>query len=280
MQMWKPSVPIIFFQVGDFMRIGAKRFLEIAVRQAALASPASNVILLTDLVLPNLPEITQVALTDHREAAAKFERVYRHTSVNDAQYEMFCFSRWFYIRDFVRRHGIERFCVFDCDILLFDPVEHFVAEFDGYQAGNWTWANVICARALDLMCDYFERIFRDRQLLTVLAERYRIGDAPHISDMMALLELAKGDPVFLNQNALPAKGFDDNINQSMDGLFVMDGPIKWLTVGADGIPVGRCAGDGAAVPFHFLHFQSDAKSLMAKFAWHGQIYELARLMLG
>jgi hypothetical protein len=41
-----------------------------------------------------------------------------------------------------------------------------------------------------------------------------------------------------------------------------------LTVGSDGIPRARCA-DGTEVPFHFLHFQGDAKSLITKFVWRG-----------
>jgi hypothetical protein len=261
------GVPIIFVQTGN--KAGAQGFLDIAVCQALAASPGNEVILLTDALRPGLRGATQVRLSDYQSGAVKFERQYRHTSVNPVEYERFCFSRWFSVREFVHRHGIERFCILDSDILLFSPIESFVAEFDGYRAGNWTWANVITASTLDGMCDYFERIFRDRHLLTALGGKYRIGRTPHLSDMMALFELAAGNPAFLNQKGLPAKGFDNNINLSFDGLFVMDRGIKQLTVGADGIPVARRTSDGGAVPFHFLHFQGAAKSLMPKFAWHG-----------
>ena len=85
--------------------------------------------------------------------------------------------------------------------------------------------------------------------------------------MLALFDLADRDPAFLNQHTLLGDGFDENINSSSGGLFAMDGPLKALTIGADGIPLARRARDGAAVPFHFLHFQGAAKTLMAKFAW-------------
>jgi hypothetical protein len=264
----KPGIPIIFLQISEAMNVGANRFLDIVLRQATLASPGSDVIMLTDVELPSLPGIIQAPLGVHYDAASKFTQLYRHLSVNEFRYELFCFARWFYIRDFVRRHGIARFCTFDCDILLFSPVEVFAAEFGGYMAGNWAWANTISSlEALDLICGHFETVFRSRRLLAAIAEKYRIGARPHVSDMLALFELAAGNPAFLNQHALPAKGFDDNINDSSGGLFVMDGPIKSLTVGANGIPHARRTSDGVEVPFHFLHFQGPAKIRMAEFAW-------------
>jgi hypothetical protein len=264
----RPGIPIIFLHAGESMNVGANRLWDIALRQAALASPESDVILLTDVERPDLPGIIQVPLGEHYDAASNFKQLYRHVSVNDFRYELFCFTRWFYIRDFVRRHGIARFCMFDCDILLFSPVEVFAAEFGGYTAGNWAWANTISSlEALDLICEHFETVFRNRRLLAAIAEKYRIGATPHVSDMLALFELAEGHPAFLNQHTLLARGFDDNINGSSGGLFLMDGPIKSLTVGANGIPLARRTSDGAEVPFHFLHFAGPAKIRMAEFAW-------------
>jgi hypothetical protein len=256
------GIPIIFVHTGN-----AQEFAHIAFRQAVRASPFNKVVLLTDVRRSGLDGVTQVMLADYDSAAIEFERLYRHTSVNRLEYERFCFSRWFYVGEFVRRHGIERFCILDSDILLFAPIEHFVAAFDGYEAGNWAWANVITAPALDTMCEYFETIFRHNQLLHSLANKYRIGDKPHLSDMMALWELAAGRSEFLDQTELAARGFDDRINSSFGGLFVMDDGIKSLWVGHDGIPRARRARDGVEVPFHFLHFQGPAKLLMPKFAW-------------
>jgi len=263
----KPGVPIIFVQAGDFNNVGAKGFLDIALRQAALASPESDIIILTDMERPGLPKIIQVPLDEHHDAALHFKQLYRHTSANGFDYELFCFTRWFCIRDFVRRHGIARFCIFDCDVLLFSPVETFVAAFGDHPAGNWSWANTISSRAIDLICGHFEAVFQDRRLFASITEKYRVGAAPHVSDMVALFDLADRDSTFLNQHTLLGNGFDDNINSSSGGLFAMDGPIKALTVGADGIPLAWRARDGVVVPFHFLHFQGTAKTLMAKFAW-------------
>jgi len=263
----KPGVPIIF-AYADLNDVWTKSFLDIVLRQAALASPGSDIIILTDAERPCPPGIIQVPLGEHHAAVLHFKRLYRHTSSNRFKFELFCFTRWFCIREFVRRHGIARFCVFDCDVLLFSPVETFVAAFGDHLAGNWSWANTISSlRALDLICGHFEAVFQDRGLFASITKRNRVGAAPLVSDMVALFDLAERDSTFLNQHTLLGDGFDDNINFSSGGLFAMDGPIKALTVGADGIPRARRARDGVVVPFHFLHFQGPAKNLIAKFAW-------------
>jgi glycosyltransferase involved in cell wall biosynthesis len=119
-----------------------------------------------------------------------------------------------------------------------------------------------------LICNYFQAVFRDRDLLpTTVGTKCSTVAIPHISDMNALLDLAGDNPVFCNQSALPAKGFDDNIHSSLNGFFTMEGAIKSLRLDVDGIPRAKRNSDGADVPFHFLHFQGRAKDLMANFAW-------------
>lgn len=264
----KAGIPIIFVQAGGFFNGGSGDFMDIALRQAAIASPDSDIILLSDVKRPHLPEVTQVRLADYWTfGALKFRWRYKHTCDSPLQYERFCFLRWYYIRKFVRWHRLERFCLLDTDILLFSPIETFAAEFSGYRAGNWTWANVISdVSVLDEMINYFERVFRDDQLRSEISTKYYPGAPPRVSDMIALWEISKGNRAFLDQSGLPPKGFDSNINESWGGLFAMDGAVKSLRIGIDGLPRAKQT-DGIEVPFHFLHFQGPAKPLMAKYAW-------------
>ena len=53
----------------------------------------------------------------------------------------------------------------------------------------------------------------------------------------------------------------------------MDGGIKSLTIGADGVPVATRDDDGTNLPFHFLHFQGvgarpDGEVFVARRAGH------------
>jgi len=267
----KSGIPVIFFNVGDFFNIRTKRFVDISLRQASLASPDSDIILLTDQVRPFNFDITQIPIVDYLQGTIAFEKAYVHTSINDALYELTCFTRWFVIREFVRRHAIGRFCVFDSDIMLFSPVETFAAEFGSHSAGTWSWANSFSdAGALDLMCDYFSDVFADSELLDRMTEKiYRRIGKRQVNDMQLLFELSQQNSVFFDQSGFSAKGYDANISDSECDLYLMNGPIKYLTVGRNGIPLARRRHDDVAVPFHFLHFQGSTKWIMHRFAWTG-----------
>ena len=143
------------------------------------------IILLTDDVRPLDFDITQIPIRDYCQSAVAFEKAYVHSSVNPELFERTCFTRWFVMREFVRRHVIGRFCVFDTDVMLFSSVEGFAAEFGSHAAGNWTWANAFSdVAALDLLCDYFSGVFADSALFDQLAEKiYRDIGRRQISDM-------------------------------------------------------------------------------------------------
>jgi hypothetical protein len=187
------GIPIIFVQAGAFFNGNSKQLMNLALRQAVAASPDSDVIPLTDAKRLGLPEVSQVLLSEYwTRGVLKFKWGYKHTSDSPPAFERFCFLRWYYIRAFVRHRGIKRFCVLDTDILLFSPIDKFAAEFAGYRAGNWTWANVFSdISVLDEMIDYFERIFRDARLRNEISIKYYPGAPPRVTDMMALFEMAK-----------------------------------------------------------------------------------------
>lgn len=225
-------IPIVFVHRGGLPFIG-DRFLRIALRQAQLASPLNQIFLMTDYRRPWLPGINQVRLGDLGNPAGTFQKSYRHASSNYRRYERFCFSRWFYVREFMKQRGIERACVLDSDIMLFSPIECFVSEFSGYEAGNWSWANVVTAKGVNLICEHFGRISNDRAAHALILEKYGV-----VSDMTVLIGLAQIDGSVMDQSPLASKGFDGNFNFSQ--------------------------GKGQ---FHFLHFQGPAKRFMRGFAW-------------
>ncbi len=258
----KTGIPIIFLHVGD------KTIVDLALRQAGLASPDSDIILLSDEVRALPFEATQALIPEYSKGFKAFQAAYTHVSANPEGYELVCFARWFILREFVQRHGIDRFCIFDSDIMLFSPVEHFAAEFTGYHAGNWAWANVFNGmEALDKMCEHFHNVFSNKTLLNDLAQKYTQHGVPHISDMYLLYELAEQDHTFLDQSDFPSKGYDHNIQSSEGGLYDMNGSIKHLVMKPGGMPIARRSRDGAAIPFHFLHFQGLSKRLMLQVAW-------------
>ncbi len=160
-------IPVVFIHRGGLPFVG-DRFLRIALRQAKLASPLNPIFLLTDYVRPRLSGINQVRLRDLGDPAASLNGSYQHASSNHVGYERFCFSRWFYLRSFMTLRRIERACVLDSDIMLFSPIDNFVAEFAGYEAGNWSWANVVTTNGIELICDHLMRSCRDGELRALI----------------------------------------------------------------------------------------------------------------
>lgn len=257
----KPGIPILF------VHIGYKAILDIALKQATLASPDSPVILLTDEIRELPFPVHQADIRLYTGSYARFSAVYKHLSVNGEGYEAMCYGRWFFVHDFVVRHGLGRFCVFDSDVMLYRPAEHFAAPFAGRIAGDWSWANCFEGPdALGVLCDRFVEIFADKPRLHALADRFRIGGRPHVSDMHLLMEIAASDPRFLVQGALIDQGFDHNIRDGNHRFAMRDG-LKDVRFGPDGIPVCPRIDGGAPVPFTFLHFQGPAKERMGDFAW-------------
>jgi hypothetical protein len=277
----KSGIPVIFYQVGDFSNVSYKRFSDVAVCQATLASPNSDIILLTDEIRSLPFNVTQALVRDYWGEVDAFVKEYVHVSINPVQYEAHCYIRWFVIREFVRKHGISNFCYFDSDVLIFSPVERFAAEFRGCSAGNWSWANFFAeVDVLDVMCDYFHNVFRDRDLLESLVEqRRRVSGFPDLSDMNLLVELSKSNGTFLDQKDFPFKGYDQNIRESENGYYLMDEGIKLLNKGPEGIFTAHRSQDSSEVPFHFLHFQGQSKYLMALFAWRVPVDSAANFQI-
>jgi hypothetical protein len=182
----------------------------------------------TDFRRPFLGAVKQVLLGSLGEPALALCRAYRHASTNRRGYERFCFARWFYIAEFMKRAGVTRACVLDSDILLFSPIDRFVAEFEGYDAGNWSWANVVTMPGVDRICSHLMGIMSNEKRRHDILTKYGV-----VSDMTCMAELA--GPTVLDQSPLVNKGFDPNFNS-------------------------------VCQRFHFLHFQGDAKRLMSTFA--------------
>lgn len=258
----KPGIPIVFFQVGR------KDDIDIALRQASLAAPASDLILITDEIRDLDVDVLQFRLDDCVASFGAFRDVYIHASVNPYGFELLCFARWFMMLDLCRKIGLERLFVIDSDVLLYQPPEVVAKEFRGYCAGSWAGTNYFDGlEGLEAICRYFLDVYSDRRTFIKVAAASLMDGIPQVSDMSLLLDLAAGDPRFLDMDTLMERGFDPNIRTSSNGIFDMHGPIKLIVFDDDGIPYCRRSDNGRPVDFKILHFQGCAKKIMDQFAW-------------
>jgi len=257
----KPGMPIFFFHVGH------KGFLDIALRQAALAAPQSDIILITDEIRKIDLDVKQVLYLDHMESFEKFRSIYKHVSVNMPNYELTCYARWFFLKDYLERNPMGRFAVFDSDIMLFQPPEALAADIGDHWACEAAWANCFASpEVVFRLCDYFYEVFADEPRLRTLAQKYAVNGKLHLSDMYLFVEFCNVTPEIIAVRDIRQRGFDGNIQLS-EGFATANG-FKELIWGPGRIPQGRWLETGEMVPFKFLHFQGPtAKNLMTKVAW-------------
>tara|TARA_B100001769_G_C21949061_1_gene511023 strand:- start:344 stop:736 length:393 start_codon:yes stop_codon:yes gene_type:complete len=55
-----------------------------------------------------------------------FKKNYIHDNVNNYKYELFCFTRFFYLYNYCNKNNIENFLYLDSDILLLDNISKYI----------------------------------------------------------------------------------------------------------------------------------------------------------
>ena len=106
------GLPIVFVHYGSSSELSL--VLSLAVRR----NPNSSVILLGDSGSLGISGVEYFDFHNYFESAGKFEKIYCHLSAYSQQFELFCFQRWFIVRDFMRRHGLKSCFHADSDVLL------------------------------------------------------------------------------------------------------------------------------------------------------------------
>jgi hypothetical protein len=242
-------------------------YLAHTLAQARAWSPASPLYLIGDDSNAGVyPFVNHVNMSRYAASADAFRKIYRHFSPNGEAYELFCFLRWFYLRDFLRESGLERIVHVDSDVLLYVDVNREQANWYGY---DLTLVRGYCAgnmfvnrrRAIEDLCDLTWDLYAasgaQERLEAIYAQRQKTGEG--ISDMVPLKMLydARRDRV-AEMTGLRSDGswWDANIHLS-EGFEMEDGRKR--TVFRNGLPCCRQIENGHEVRFKCLHFQGGAK---------------------
>lgn len=107
-----------------FVHKGAAYYLNIAVAQARKTNPDADIILLGDKNNELVPGCNHYLIERYFKDAENFARIFVNYSPNPIEYELFCFQRWFIIREFQKNtpEYDECFLYCDSDTMLFDDV--------------------------------------------------------------------------------------------------------------------------------------------------------------
>lgn len=163
------DIPVIFIHYGN------SGYLQYSLLQALHHN--SSVILIGDKSNNLYPFVRHEQVEDYDQAAALFATVYtpHHRSVNPLPYELFCFQRWFILRDFMKTHGFAKCCYLDSDVMLYENVsERMPAGFD-ILFNHW---GIESYAVLDQFCTFLQIYYTDPSLLEQLKSEH-----PYVVDM-------------------------------------------------------------------------------------------------
>jgi len=96
----------------------------------------------------------------------EFTKNYNHYSTNSYDYELFCFLRWFIIKDYINSldEEYDRIYIFDNDTLIFDNLDNY--DFDMTHNPYMSYCGcpaftIINKKLLNDLCDTILNIFKD-----------------------------------------------------------------------------------------------------------------------
>lgn len=177
-------MPIVFIHRGN------EAFVPYTLRQAEESNPHADIFFLGNEENEGAisGRVSFFRAADYGEGASDFAEVYQHLSTNSYVYNLFCFQRWFILRDFMRKNRIDRCCYLDTDVMLYTDInDPRFAKF----SFEYAWTNPVDLPGLENFCSRTREYFRDPQLFQVVLEYTdKIGHVIHgqklVSDMVLL----------------------------------------------------------------------------------------------
>ncbi len=263
------AIPIIFFHYGN------PDYLKYALKQARFYNPHAEIYLLGDEKNDKYPFLTHINAANFEGQAPAFTSSYKHMTTNGYMYELNCFLRWFYVKEFCRMKGIEEFIYLDSDILVYQDFATLVPLFKGCRIANTCDEMGVPAftyfksyGVIDDFCNYLLKSYTDKDMLGRLEALYQpfVDDAEMlggISDMVLFHLYFQDHPegtlkVDLVNNEV---AIDACINRE-DGFEMENGMKKifWQ----DNIPYCKYIKSGKLIRFAIMHYQGHAKNFMRR----------------
>lgn len=252
--------PVIFIHYGN------SEYLGYSLMQAKIVNKNSDVILIGDDSNNCYPFITHINVNDNSKSATEFAKLYKHMSPNAYDFELICFQRWFILRDFMIKYGLNTCYYQDSDVLLYTDINE--ANFSSFHlvftAGTGSSIFINNFNTLCDFCSYIEDFYvnkSSKELESIYQERILNG----ISDMTLFLFYYQQypDKIFDLSNIVNESVFDFNINCSQ-GFETWFGRKKiYLT--NEGI-FGKHIELDKLIRLKALHFQGVAKPFIKYFA--------------
>jgi len=265
------SLPIITLSLNN------PDYLAYVLAQAKISNPQSDIILLGYESNDKYEFITHDKIDNYARSAFRFSHVYQHFHTNPLGFELWCFQRWFVVKDFMIANHIEKCLCIDSDIMLYANVteeQKKFAKFGLTGSTDWCVSNPLLPNAslhcsfindlkeLESFCEFIFEIYTNSELLKTIQatwqECLQNNWYSGVSDMLAFCKFAAKYPDRVGEMAeiIDGSRYDHNMNLSED--FEMNNGIKNIYF-IDNVPFGKHIISGEEIKFNSLHFQGRAK---------------------
>ncbi len=267
-----------------FVHKGYSYYLELAVAQAKYYNPECEVILFGDNSNKRIKNVTHYEISEYSKKAKEFDACFFNVSPNRRSYELFCFQRWFIIKEFIEKNPEydDDFVYCDSDTLLYDKVIPDLKDLSPNILATEAWESpgftFFKKGTLSDFCDMILWLYTTKEGLDVIKyyankfDREQLGQG--ISDMTAFLYYTtvrhQNECVDAQQPTSSWTGdcggekfcYDHNINIA-DGFKTDIWGRKAISF-VNGIPYAVIQRTHDKVRFKGLHFQGDAKYMMIR----------------
>ena len=227
--------------------------------QAFHSNPRSEIYWITDDDHTSVSYATKVSISGLMDEADQLAGIYSHQSINTHEFELFCFQRWFVLKEFMARYSIASCLALDSDVLLYsstNEMEKHLGEFElaVSEEGSPHCLFVNSQQAIQEICESIMETFK-----LIKANKAVGSHLSQLSDMTIFDAFTKANKhrVALINSIRDGTTIDHNI-QCDHGFTMLDGRKKILWKKRK--PYGFIRSTGESVRFHALHLQGAGKS--------------------
>ena len=112
---------------------GNADYLHYTLNQAHKSNPNGIIDLIGDEHNNKYNFINHFSINDFFNDAADFAKHYVHLSTNKKEFELFCFQRWFILKEFVQKNNISQYIYLDSDVMVFVDLLEELAKFNNFK---------------------------------------------------------------------------------------------------------------------------------------------------
>tara|TARA_R110000868_G_scaffold265860_2_gene524744 strand:+ start:975 stop:1790 length:816 start_codon:yes stop_codon:yes gene_type:complete len=214
---------------------------------------------------------------DYLEDCDEFRQHYQHLNTTPLDYEVFCYQRWFVLRNFMKQNNLDTVFYIDSDVMLFGEMTKEWEKFNQYTMTllhrTAAISSFITLEGVTNFCNFLTNTYRDKESYNYkkIASHFNVrrecGLGGGVCDM-TLLEFfhycsgCGGGPGRVGEmmQIIDDSTYDHNINVADQDFAFVNGHKDFKIVG--GVPYVYSHKLKKDIKFNSLHFQGGAKNLI------------------